>query len=77
MTKRDDPRFFARSASDRTDDWPFWYIADRSRGSLNVTIQLVPEMRGYMPFLPRYVAEYVAQQANAGRNVCRLSEMEG
>lgn len=34
-------RFFARSASDRTDDWLFWFVADRNRGGLNVTADLV------------------------------------
>jgi hypothetical protein len=30
-------RYFARSASDHTDDWPFWFVADRQKGGLNVT----------------------------------------
>ncbi len=49
-------RYFARSASDNTDDWPYWYVADRERGNLNVTVELVPELSGYQPFLPRDVA---------------------
>jgi hypothetical protein len=35
-------RYLARSASDRTDDWPSWFVADRSRSNLNVTVRLVP-----------------------------------
>ena len=30
-------RYFARSASDNTDNWPFWFVADRKRGDVNVT----------------------------------------
>lgn len=30
-------RYYARSASDKTDDWPFWFVADSQRGGLNVT----------------------------------------
>lgn len=33
-------RYIARSASDRTDDWPFWFVADCQRGGLNVTAEL-------------------------------------
>lgn len=36
-----DPRHFPRSASDRTDDWPFWFVADRQAGGLNVTADLI------------------------------------
>jgi len=35
-------RLVARSASARTDDWPFWYVADTARGGLNVTLNLMP-----------------------------------
>ena len=35
------PRYYARSASDRTDDWPFWFVADTQKGGLNVTAELV------------------------------------
>lgn len=34
-------RYIARSASDRTDDWPFWFVADTQRGGLNVTADLI------------------------------------
>ena len=33
-------RYYARSASDRTDDWPFWFVADEQRGGLNVTAEV-------------------------------------
>jgi hypothetical protein len=57
-------RYFARSASDRTDDWPYWFVADRSRGNLNVTVKLMPELSGYLPFLPRDMAEELARAIN-------------
>ncbi len=60
-------RYYARSASNRTDDWPYWYVADRERGNLNVTVELRPEMLGYLPFLPRDMAEKLAANANDAR----------
>lgn len=35
-------RYYARSASDRTDNWPNWFVADAERGGLNVTPSIVP-----------------------------------
>ncbi len=55
-------RYFARSASDKTDDWHLWFVADET--GLNVTGKLVPELRGYMPFLPKETALSVAEAAN-------------
>lgn len=57
-------RYIARSASDKTDDWPYWFVADTTRDGLNVTVQLLPEMRGYMPFLPKQAAIDLADLAN-------------
>lgn len=37
-------RYYARSASDNTDDWPYWFVADSMRGGLNVTAELVREL---------------------------------
>lgn len=42
-------RYFARSASDKTDDWPFWYVADDERAGANVTKQLLEERDGDQP----------------------------
>jgi hypothetical protein len=42
------PRFYARSASDKTDDWPFWFVADEMQGGLNVTKRL-QNLRGDAP----------------------------
>lgn len=61
-------RYFARSASDRTDDWPFWFVADRAKGDLNVTADLIrehhdPDHAGGV-FVPRRGAEDLAALAN-------------
>lgn len=60
--------FSARSASDRTDDWTFWYVR-RQGSNLNLTVEAAeiagwPSGRGSMPFVPRKVAEALAQAAN-------------
>ena len=57
-------RFYARSASDKADDWPFWFIADREQGGLNVTVRHVPALRGRMPFLSGQIAEAIAEALN-------------
>lgn len=57
-------RYYARSASDKTDDWPFWFVADRTQGDRNVTGTLLPSLRGRMPFLPRDAAIKLAEIAN-------------
>lgn len=36
-----DKRYHAKSASDKTDDWPFWFVADSQKGGLNVTNSLL------------------------------------
>lgn len=56
-------RYQAKSASDRTDDWPFWYVADTHRGSLNVTNQLVELTPGAV-FTSKEIAEMVCKIAN-------------
>lgn len=62
-------RFIARSASDKTEDWPFWFVADNSHGGLNVTLALIEKLFGQrpvcMPFLPRESAIALAEQAKA------------
>ena len=57
-------RYLAHSASDRTDDWPFWYVADTTRGALNVTVKLKPEMLGHQPFLCKADAIALAAEHN-------------
>lgn len=60
-------RYYARSASDRTDDWPFWFVADRDKSGLNVTRQLAPELTGYLPLVSRDAAIALAENANASK----------
>lgn len=61
-------RYFARSASDKTDDWPVWFVADRQKGGLNVTAELIrqhfdPDHKGAV-FSSRRGAELIAERAN-------------
>lgn len=61
-------RYYARSASDRADDWPYWFVADRQKGGLNVTAELIrqhirPEHNGAV-FMSREGAERLAEKAN-------------
>ena len=61
-------RFYARSASDKTDDWPLWFVADERKGGLNVTAPLIrqhldPDHRGGI-FLSDWEAVKLAGRAN-------------
>lgn len=56
------PKFFARSASDYTEDWPYWFISDST--GLNVTVTLYPIMSGRLPFLSKDIAICLAELAN-------------
>jgi hypothetical protein len=64
------PRYYARSASDRTDDWPFWLVADTQKGGLNVTAELVRQHLNVNPeggtLCSRGHAERLAIIANGG-----------
>ena len=61
-------RYYARSASDKTDDWPYWFVADSQRGGLNVTAETGRDLKtGLLPgctLLPSWDAVKQAQQAN-------------
>lgn len=66
-TEKTDGKHIARSASKRTDEWPFWMVWD---GQFNVTGR-VAEKLGYGPqnggvFTTRENAERLASEANAG-----------
>lgn len=61
-------RYFARSASDKTNDWPWWFIADKNRGGLNVTGEVfdmlgIPFKLGSV-FTHRLQATEIAELAN-------------
>ena len=64
------PRYYARSASDRTDDWPFWFVADAQKGGLNVTAVLALQHLNHdakgQTLCNRDYAEYLAIIANGG-----------
>ena len=62
-------RFFARSASDQTDDWPWWFVADRGSGGINRTAEAA-RIAGFAwkpgaVFLSREGAQLIAATANA------------
>jgi hypothetical protein len=63
-------RYYARSASDRTDDWPYWFVADTQKGGLNVTAELVRQHLNVNPeggtLCSRGHAERLAIIANGG-----------
>lgn len=54
--------YTARSANDRTEDWPFWMVWD---GSLNVTCRVIEKVTGkhsFFPFVTREQAEWLVAQ---------------
>lgn len=60
--------FFARPASDRTDDWPFWFVARRDQPGRNVLAEAcevagIPRSPGAVLAL-REDAEFLARKAN-------------
>lgn len=62
-------RYYARSASDKTNQWPYWFVADSKRGGLNVTAELIrqhinPAHKGAV-FLRDWNAVKLALTANA------------
>lgn len=62
-------RYYARSASDRTNDWPVWIVCDRERGGVNVYGELGRKFEplwqpGHVT-CDREIAERVAELANA------------
>jgi len=61
-------RYYARSASNKTDDWPWWFVADKQRGGLNVTAEVcklleIPTKPG-ATLCSREDAESLTEEAN-------------
>jgi hypothetical protein len=56
--------FVARSASDKTDDWPFWMVCQADRSRPNGLLNLLRFPTGQM-FTSRDAAEAIAAKANA------------
>jgi hypothetical protein len=63
-------RYYARTASNRTDYWPIWFVADAQKGGLNVTEVLVRRHLNVDPegttLCSRGFAERLAILANGG-----------
>jgi hypothetical protein len=62
-------RYYARPAT-YSVDWRYWSVADREKGGLNVTSELIrqhlnPSREGAV-FTDRGTAEYLAKIANGG-----------
>jgi excinuclease UvrABC nuclease subunit len=55
-------KVIARSASDETDDWPAWFLANGSQTSLNVTQRVAAELGHNMPFGAIFVSREDAQK---------------
>ena len=60
----------ARSASDKTDDWPFWYVTNDSPKDYNRLPDAWQAVVGFpwppvLPFLDRRAAEALAERMNA------------
>jgi hypothetical protein len=51
--------YVARSASDRTDDWPYWYVTPKSDGRSNCL-----EFSNGATFADRETAKAIAAHAN-------------
>ena len=59
----------AMSASDSTDEWPYWYVTDDlplDRNKLIDALECISGKRPVgMPFVTRAIAECIAKQMNA------------
>ena len=61
-------RYYACSASDKTDDWPWWFVADKQLGGFNVTSEVIKLLN--LPHKPgavlcsREYGEQIAASAN-------------
>ena len=57
----------ARSASDRSDDWPFWYVTDDMPPDMNKTVDAIEAIMGIRVvgmFVSRDVAIALASLMN-------------
>ena len=61
-------RYYARSASDKTKYWLFWFVADERRGGLNVTAEVSRQIGEPLPpgavFVDPMSAVELARKAN-------------
>ncbi|WP_143595141.1 hypothetical protein [Thioclava sp. DLFJ4-1] len=61
----------ARSASEKTDDWPFWYVTDDKPNDYNKTAEAFELATGerfppVLPFVSKDGAEAIAHALNGG-----------
>lgn len=55
----------ARSASDKTDDWPFWIVWDGSFNGTIEALEMVFDCKAVgMPFLPKKQCEILVELLN-------------
>lgn len=58
----------ARSASDQTDDWPFWYVTNDRSPNSNKTLDAIERLAGRrpvgLPFLSQTLACRIAAMMN-------------
>ena len=62
-------RYYACSASDKTDDWPWWFVADKQLGGRNVTSEVatllnIPRKFPGATLCAKEYAEHLAEEAN-------------
>lgn len=61
-------KVIARSASDRTDEWPYWFVADADHPGINITSRIASAL-GYdwrlgAVLADRETAEKIAREWN-------------
>ena len=58
----------ARSASDKTDDWPFWYVTNDFPADSNKTLDAIEMLIGKkpvcLPFMAPSLARALAEKMN-------------
>jgi hypothetical protein len=65
------PQWRARSASDKTDDWPFWYVTKDTPSDYNDTREAIEYISGRvftsLPFALKETAFQIADIMNEGQ----------
>jgi hypothetical protein len=65
----------ARSASDKTDDWLFWYVTDDEPKDRNKTLDAIEYLTGLRPYSYPFVRQEVAEELAERMN--KTSSLEG
>jgi hypothetical protein len=65
------PQWRARSASDKTDDWPFWYVTKDTPSEHNDTKEAIEHISGRvfisLPFVSKEAALQIVDIMNEGQ----------